>query len=451
MNDRIKFYITVFGISIFLISLSLIIYFTTKKEEVWEKYDAYVFSIFWPQTSCTTKYTYNYECFETLKNLSIEKYFIIHGLWPNYITGEIPEDCNKKEQIIPKFEGEFLDILQKNMPGLYSNYTYFWTHEYNKHGYCYNKRYYYNVKTEYKKYFEKTLSLFNNGFRNLMEDILPDSLGVYNISTEKFRNFLLESPMKLKPTQYVLLCDENCNQLSEMNFVFDMKFNLLNKKLKNDTCKEFFYLNFTDDSKRPVYQKYDFYVFSLLWNPTNCKLTDKNCYKIIKQKELNTFNINGLWPSYKNGKIPQECNLGMDIEIIDDGSDLYKKLNENWYSVSNEDNKYFWKIDYNKHGYCYIQKLEKELKDYNLYFEKVINVYNENNLKNIFKEIYNWIFPGKQKLNRTYLEPKLNEKFGNNTYTLYCTIINNNYYLSELRLKFDLNFKIISEGITINN
>lgn len=454
MKSRIKFLIAIFGVALILISSVLVIYFKTKTEEVWEVYDTYVFSIFWPSTSCTTKYTDNYECFQRIKNLSIEKYFIVHGLWPSYLNGSIPDPCNKdsSEQITPKFEGEFLDKMEKNWPGLYSGNDNFWLHEYNKHGYCYIQRYYLNVKTEYKKYFEKVLTLFNNGFRNLMEDVLPDSLGVYNISTEKFRNYFYQSPMKLEPNKYALICDDVYNQLAEVRFAYDMNFNLIDvKKIANDSCKEYFVLNFTDTSKIPVYKKYDFYVFSLLWHPTNCKLTDKNCYKIIKQKELNTFNIHGLWPSYTNGKIPQSCNLGMDIEIIDDGSELFNKLNQNWFSVRDGDNKYFWKIEYNKHGYCYVQKLGKELEDYNLYFEKVMNVYNDNNVKDIFKDIYSWIFPGIRKLNRTYLEPKLNEKFGENTYTLYCTKINNDNFLAEFRLKFDLDFKITTKGESYNN
>ena len=453
MNNRIIFFVTIIITTLILISSALIAYFKFKpEEELWEKYEAYVFSIFWPSTSCTTKYYNNYECFDKIKNLSIEKYFIIHGLWPNYFTGQLPGDCNQKEEIIPKFEGEFLDIMQKSMPGLYSNDTYFWSHEYNKHGYCYNKRYYYNARTEYKKYFEKTLSLFNSGFKNLMEDILPDSLGVYNISTKKFQNLLYYSPMKLKSNQYVLICDTKYHQLSEIRFVYDMSFNLVNVTVGSNTCKEYFFLNFTDTSKIPVYEKYDFYIFALFWHPTDCKSknNDKNCYKIIKQKELNTFSIHGLWPSYKNGIIPQTCNVGMDIEILDDGSELFNKLNESWFSVIG-DNEYLWKNEYNKHGYCYVKKLGKEINDYILYFNKTIDIYNDHNLKDIFNDIYNWIFPGIQKLNRTYLEPKLNEKFGNNTYTLNCIIINNNYYLSELRLKLDLDFNIISEGNINNN
>ena len=48
------------------------------------------------------------------------------------------------------------------------------------------KRSHYNFKDDYKKYFEKTVKMFEDGYRNLMDKILPDLIGVYNVSKQKF-------------------------------------------------------------------------------------------------------------------------------------------------------------------------------------------------------------------------------------------------------------------------
>ena len=55
MNERVIFFIVVFGIAILLIAVSLSLYLTLKEKNIFEFYDCYVFSIFWTPTTCTTK------------------------------------------------------------------------------------------------------------------------------------------------------------------------------------------------------------------------------------------------------------------------------------------------------------------------------------------------------------------------------------------------------------
>jgi len=68
-------------------------------------------------------------------------------LWPSLLSGEIPPSCNKGKNITPNFDddNEFKNKLEIYWPGLYSNNTYLWTNEYNKHGFCYLKRNYLNT------------------------------------------------------------------------------------------------------------------------------------------------------------------------------------------------------------------------------------------------------------------------------------------------------------------
>jgi ribonuclease I len=122
-------------------------------------------------------------------------------------------------------------------------------------------------------------------------------------------------------------------------------------------------------------------------------------------------------------------------------------MNKYWIATS-ETNKELWNEQYNKHGYCYVNRFKENPKsNYPIYFQKSIDLYNKYNFSNLFKEFYNGIFPGEQKLNKTYLMSKLNEKFGNNTYALTCLKFNEKYYFNEIRFKFDLNFSLTKEGL----
>ena len=144
MEKNICLLIISISISILLIAVAISIYLLLKEKTIVETYDCFILSIFWPPNSCTNKYNKNDECFQRIKNLGIESDFIIHGLWPSPLSGEIPKSCNEgiKTEVIPNFDSdaEYKNKLEHIWPGLYSNDTYFWTHEYNKHGYCYIKR-----------------------------------------------------------------------------------------------------------------------------------------------------------------------------------------------------------------------------------------------------------------------------------------------------------------------
>ena len=79
MTETIKLFLIIFFISCLLISGSIILYLIFKEENVFEYYDCYVFSIFWTPTTCTTKNSGNYECFQKIKELGDDKYFTLHA------------------------------------------------------------------------------------------------------------------------------------------------------------------------------------------------------------------------------------------------------------------------------------------------------------------------------------------------------------------------------------
>ena len=460
MNERVIFFIIIFGIAILLISVSVALYLMFNKEKIINEYDCYVFSIFWTPTTCTTKKTGNYECFQKVKELKDDKYFTIHGLWPSLLSGVIPESCNSGKNIIPDFTDDknFEEKMGKYWPGLYSNNTYLWTNEYNKHGYCYIKRSHLNVIDDYKIYFNKTVNMFEDGYRDLMEKILPDSKGIYNVSKIKFKNLLNNSMHLSDPSTYALICEknekdiENKKYLSEIRFIYDLNFKRISPEKSQENCPDYFLLNFTDDEKTPVYQKYDIYIYSLSYGPSICKFKGKQCYNILKSKEFNRFTIHGLWPSYKNGIIPQMCNIGEDIEIkYNNESDYFTHLEKYWYSLYNT-NSYFWTHEYNTHGLCYNKRLGASETDYQVYLNKTLDIY-INNFVDLFNYVYNGFLPREQKVNKTYLLSKLKEKCQvNNSYYITCKKNENGYYyLDEIKFKFDMNFGFTSEGTNVDN
>ena len=446
MRDRAYIFIFIFATLIFISSIILTLVFVfqedkdDKKEDPvpdessdWAKYDSYLFSIFWAPSSCFKKRYEKEKCFERVKELGDDDYFIIHGLWPTYQSGKYMQECNDEEEILIDFNNQTSDEMVKLWPGLYSKSDIdFWGHEYNKHGYCYIKRIGKDPKKDYKIYFEKTISIFKD-YRNLMEEILPDTIyGLNNITKSKFKKLFSSSSLKLNDSFYNIKCSYNnetkTNTLNEIRFNYDLDFKLI-KSNKKDECPDIFQIYISNEKKNSsFYEKYDYYIYSLVWNPSNCKNIGKECFKKLKEEELNILMIKGLWPSYKNGKISQYCNLMEDINPDIINQTLLDYMNKYWIGTS-ETNKELWNEQYNKHGYCYVNRFkENPISNYPIYFQKSIDLYNKYNFSNLFKEFYNGIFPGEQKLNKTYLMSKLNEKFGNNTYALTCLKFNEKYY-----------------------
>ena len=444
MNEKILFFIIIFGIAILLIAISTSIYLIIREEKVIENYDCYILSIFWTPTSCQTKPENNFECFETIKQLKDDKYFTLHGLWPSYLSGKLPDSCNEGKNITPNFDNDkqFKNKLEAYWPGLYSNNQFLWSNEYNRHGYCFIKRSHYNVKDDYKKYFEKTVNIFEN-YRGLMEKILPDSKGVYNVSKAKFHSLLLKKAnLNLTEDTYFLKCDKEQNLLEEIRFVFDLNFQRIKVNNLQENCKDVFVLNFTDENKTPVHEKYDFYVFTMSYGPTACKSNGEKCYNILKSKENNKFVIHGLWPSYKNGNIPQECNIDIDVKV-DVNNDYIKKVRDFWYSLYNTD-EYFLTHEYNTHGFCYIKRINNDTNNYLEYFKKVMKIYNQNNFSNLYEFVFkDYIFPGIRKVNKTFFISKIEERYGKDTFNFTCDKEN---YLDEIKFKLDMNFEFTSNA-----
>ena len=429
------------------------------KREDWSNYDCYIFSIFWPPSSCYNKESENKECFDRIRELDRDDYFIIHGLWPSYKSGEHTDDCNKNKEINVTFTDEYLfSNLTTYWPGLYSSDQLMWNHEYNKHGYCFIKRIGKNVTKDYDIYFNQGLDLFEK-YNVLMELTLPDTpAGLHNITKNKFKQTLKESTYNIDPLTYSLICSrndtDNTDVLYEIRFNYDLNLEISKNVTSSENCPDKFQIYFSNENKKPVYEKYDFYVLSFLWNPTSCKTRGKDCYKKLKVKKelLNILMIHGLWPSYISGVVPQWCNLDEDIQIQIDNlpEDLYDTMKDYWVGTY-YNNTYFWNHEYNKHGLCFNQKYNQSALNYSFYFQKVVDLYFEYNIKDFLKELFPGILPGNRKLNKTYIYDKLKERYGKGSYAMTCFQYENKYWLNEIKLKLDMDFRNDSKGVTSDN
>ena len=452
MGKNIIFIIFIISLAILLIGVAIAVYLLLKEKKLPETYNCYVFAIFWTPSSCRTKYTKNYECFQTIKELGIEKYFTLHGLWPSVIEGIIPPACNEgyNLEVVPNFdsEKEFKDKMDHYWPGLYQNNTYLWKHEYNKHGLCYMKRHYINFIDDYKKYFEKSVNIFENGYRNLMEEILPDMRGLYDVSKEKFRKMISKSTLNLTNYQtYGLQCHKETGILTEIWFFLDLNYNPTTQKIHQEDCPDVFKINFTDASKLTIWEKYDYYVFAVQYSPNVCVTKGEKCYAILNKTEDYRFGIHGLWPSYKSGIIPKECNIGEDIQIkVADNIDYYQNyVLKHWYSLYNTDDN-FLTHEYNTHGYCYIKNISANVSDFEIYINKTLELYQEFDFSNILKELIESKEKGEISIRKEEILKELEKTYKKDTFALRCNKINNKMYLSEIHFKIGLDFKLITDA-----
>ena len=180
----------------------------------------------------------------------------IHGLWPNYknITN-IPGWCNGKNDIEIEIKNQTLyNYMKTYFPGLYSTNERFWGYEYNKHGFCYNKRNNINV-SEYEQYFLKTVSIYEKyDLKNIFINMFGKNLekGDKKVTEQQFEKYF--EKVGIKKGSFFLICNlVNINNkaipyISEIRIRFDLDFNLYfddkNKDKIKDICPDEFFVEF---------------------------------------------------------------------------------------------------------------------------------------------------------------------------------------------------------------
>ena len=141
---------------------------------IWKKYDFYVMTVFWPISICLEQ---GKECYKKFKEKNKLNIMTIHGLWPSYKSRTEPQWCNLDTNVeintyTKEMEDYWINIYKKDNKE-------FWTYQYNRYGFCYNKRI--NKSTDnYMFYFNKTFEIYNDVSNIINKTIcLKDLLKIY--------------------------------------------------------------------------------------------------------------------------------------------------------------------------------------------------------------------------------------------------------------------------------
>ena len=249
--------------------------------------------------------------------------------------------------------------------------------------------------------------------------------------------------------------------LYEVKVKLNLDFKLDTFGTTGDNCPGELYVEFLEESepkKQAIdfYKEYDMYFFTILWLGTTCHQKGWRCYDRITSVPKNKFTVHGLWPNLRNGTLPDWCNGKNDIEIEIQNSELLNFMNKYWVSGYHTE-KYFWGHEYNKHGYCYNQRNNYDVKNYEIYFQKCKDMFIENNFENLFIDYFKKekieIEPGDMTINRTKFEKLLEEKgLSKDYYLIVCTNITQNNgteinpHILEIRIRYDTNFNLLSNS-----
>ncbi|XP_010552574.1 PREDICTED: ribonuclease 3-like [Tarenaya hassleriana] len=122
-------------------------------------------------------------------------------------------------------------------------------------------------------------------------------------------------------------------------------------------------------------QDFDFFYFVQQWPGAYCDSRQSCCYPKTG-KPAADFGIHGLWPNYKSGGWPQNCNPDSEFDESQI-SDLLSNMQTEWPTLScpSNDGVKFWTHEWTKHGTC----AESEL-DQHDYFHAALKLKQKANL-----------------------------------------------------------------------
>lgn len=189
---------------------------------------------------------------------------------------------------------------------------------------------------------------------------------------------------------------------------------------------------------------YDMYVFAVQWGKTMCISGGSSCENRLKNIPANHMSIHGLWPSLKSGSRLPDCNTGAEISIVDDGSSTFQTARKYWPSLTGSNEK-FWNHEYNKHGYCYSNKIGDF--DYKKYFDKALAVFQSKSINTLILNTFG-SQTGEYKVSLATLTSKLESAVGGKYFSLVCKNISGKQYLQEIRFSLGLSFNYISSSLS---
>ncbi|XP_076935692.1 ribonuclease 1-like isoform X2 [Bidens hawaiensis] len=122
-------------------------------------------------------------------------------------------------------------------------------------------------------------------------------------------------------------------------------------------------------------QDFDFFYLVLQWPGSQCDTKSSCCYPITGKPKLD-FGIHGLWPNWKNGSYPSNCDSTNPFDAFEI-LDLMCQMESEWPTLScpSNDGLKFWSHEWNKHGAC-----SESILDQHEYFLTALNLKTEINL-----------------------------------------------------------------------
>ncbi|KAG4906528.1 hypothetical protein AAZX31_20G031900 [Glycine max] len=125
-----------------------------------------------------------------------------------------------------------------------------------------------------------------------------------------------------------------------------------------------------------VSQDFDFYYFVQQWPGSYCDTTQNSCCYPTTGKPAADFGIHGLWPNYKDGSYPSNCDSNNRFQPSQI-SDLTSSLQRNWPTLAcpSGNGVQFWTHEWEKHGTC----SQSVLKQHD-YFETALDLKQRANL-----------------------------------------------------------------------
>ena len=192
---------------IFIILFASIFSFNLRKTK--QSYDSYVMAVQWVNGYCKIN-----DCGDKANHV-YKNSMTIHGLWPALKSGKYLDTCTSGIKI-EEDDSKLFDDLRQYWPSLNKPNTYFWEHEYNKHGFCMVEEYNWDG---YEEYFEFVIDLFLKDYKDLITKAFPTYLNksiviTYDDIKEKIQKIIPNANFKM-----------NCNKKFIYEFYFFLEKN----------------------------------------------------------------------------------------------------------------------------------------------------------------------------------------------------------------------------------
>lgn len=225
--------------SVIFIALLVFAFSAQTEYEATPEYDSLVLAVQWPNGVCASQSSI---CKEKLAKMP-KNTMSLHGLWPSLKSGKMLPQCNTGKEIPVKNDGsDVFKRMEITWPSFMKADEEFWTHEYNKHGYCYVAE---NHLSGYKDYFQATLDFFDkNNFETMMQTLYPGATGEIETTFKELKSKIDKA---YPGFIYKMNCKGKKNHavLTEFYFYFDKEFNPSDVKFSQGcSSKQKIYIKF---------------------------------------------------------------------------------------------------------------------------------------------------------------------------------------------------------------